>query len=252
MNRKQMTELFAILMVAYPGAEMFRGETGRDLKSALGDTVTLWTACLSDVDPWIGRRAVLELVKTCRFAPTPAELRAAAGKAEEEVRQEIRDAYLAARNEAMIWDRETALRRMPARSRQAVEAMGGMDAFSPPGSSSFDMEGFLETYERLLRSTPEQLPGARAPRLVEGRQAPGAGRYPGEAGDGPEWRGQREAAQFSRERPDVEEYARREAPRFAAEAGGEKIGRRETPTGSEVRQGTDGGQRPEGRRSAEG
>ena len=52
----------------------------------------------------------------------------------------------------------------------AVEAMGGLEAFLPPGESCFDMEGFMKTYERLLRSTPEQLPsGAARAGAIEGR-----------------------------------------------------------------------------------
>ena len=37
--------------------------------------------------------------------------------------------------------------------------MGGMEAFAPADKPFFNMAGFEQTYERLLRSNPVGLPG---------------------------------------------------------------------------------------------
>lgn len=45
MTKKEMTELFSVMLLAWPNAEMFKGGVAK-----LGPTIELWTACLTDVD----------------------------------------------------------------------------------------------------------------------------------------------------------------------------------------------------------
>lgn len=43
MNRAEMTEIFAVLMLAYPNAEMFKAPDQQALKEKLAPVITLWT-----------------------------------------------------------------------------------------------------------------------------------------------------------------------------------------------------------------
>ena len=80
-----------------------------------------------------------------------------------QVKSEIEWAYMMARNAVnTIMDGETlsdAYASLPARSKKVIDAMGGMEAFAPADKPFFNMAGFEQTYERLLRSNPVGLPG---------------------------------------------------------------------------------------------
>lgn len=167
MNKAEVTEIFAVLMVAYPNAEMFKAPDKDSLKAKLVSTVTLWTTCLRDIDFWTAQQAVVRVCRTCKFPPTIAEMREAAEVVLHETEAEISNAYLMARNEltiagAMGRTREQALDRMPARTRKTIEAMGGIDAFMPPDKGRFEMARFERTYKTLLRKNPTGLPGSTA------------------------------------------------------------------------------------------
>lgn len=161
MNRAEMTEIFAVLMLAYPNAEMFKAPDQQSLKERLAPTITLWTTCLRDMDFWTAQQAVVKVCQTCKFPPTIAELREAAEAVLAEIRGEIEYAYLMARNEVMQadGDLEEAYKSLPARSRKTIDAMGGMEVFAPPDKPMLNAWGFQETYERLMRSNPVGLPG---------------------------------------------------------------------------------------------
>lgn len=168
MNRAEMTEIFAVLMLAYPNAEMFKAPNQQALKKKLAPTITLWTTCLRDMDFWTGQQAVVRVCQTCKYPPTIAELREAAEAVLRDMRAEISDAYFWARNEVRLLKMregetlEDAYGRLPARTRKTIDAMGGMEAFLPPGSGMFNMAGFEQTYEQLLRANPIGLPGETA------------------------------------------------------------------------------------------
>ena len=67
MTQKEMTELFAIMLLAYPNAEIFKGGIQK-----LAPTIELWTRCLPEVDYWTGQHAVLKLCRECKYPPTIA------------------------------------------------------------------------------------------------------------------------------------------------------------------------------------
>ena len=96
-----------------------------------------------------------------------AEMREAAEAVLHEVRSEISNAYLMARNELQLArlagrTKEQALEGMPTRTQKVIEAMGGIDAFMPPDKKYFEMERFEQTYETMLRKNPIGLPGSTA------------------------------------------------------------------------------------------
>lgn len=166
MTRAEMTELFAVLMIAYPNAEMFKAPDQQALKEKLAPTITLWTTCLRDMDFWTGQQAIIRVCQTCKYPPTIAELREAADAVLRDMASEISNAYFWARNSVRLMREDESLedvyRGLPTRTRKAIDAMGGMDAFLPPGSGRFNLEGFQQTYEQLLRANPVGLPGERA------------------------------------------------------------------------------------------
>ena len=85
MTRAEVTEIFAVLMMAYPNAEMFKAPDKDSLKAKLAPTITLWTTCLRDIDFWAAQQAVIRVCQTCKFPPTVAEMREAAGAVLHEV-----------------------------------------------------------------------------------------------------------------------------------------------------------------------
>lgn len=122
MTRAEVTEIFAVLMMAYPNAEMFKAPDKDSLKAKLAPTITLWTTCLRDIDFWAAQQAVIRVCQTCKFPPTIAEMRAAAEAVLHEVRSEISNAYLMARSELQ-------LARLAGRTKE--QALGG-DAHQDP------------------------------------------------------------------------------------------------------------------------
>lgn len=65
MTKKEMTELFSVMLLAWPNAEMFKGGVAK-----LGPTIELWTACLSLACGLAGRSdCVLHHIKLYRVGP---------------------------------------------------------------------------------------------------------------------------------------------------------------------------------------
>lgn len=172
MNRAEMTEIFAVLMLAYPSAEMFRANSQQDLKEKLAPTITLWTTCLKDIDFWTAQQAVVRVCQSCKFPPTIAEMREAAEDVKHQVESEIDHALLMACQ--MVRYRlegetlESIYEELPDRTRKTIDTMGGMEAFAPPDSPMFNAREFERTYERLLRSNPVGLPGGSGQRQING------------------------------------------------------------------------------------
>ena len=132
MTRAEVTEIFAVLMMAYPNAEMFKAPDKDSLKAKLAPTITLWTTCLRDIDFWAAQQAVIRVCQTCKFPPTIAEMREAAEAVLHEIKSEISNAYLMARSELQLArlagrTKEQALEGMPTRTQKVIEAMGGQE-----------------------------------------------------------------------------------------------------------------------------
>ena len=84
MTKKEMTELFSVMLLAWPNAEMFKGGVAK-----LGPTIELWTACLTDVDFWLGQQAVIRLCRECKFPPSIAEFKEKADAVKREIDSRI-------------------------------------------------------------------------------------------------------------------------------------------------------------------
>lgn len=85
MTNKEMTEIFSVMLLAWPNAETFRGGI-----SKLGPTIKLWAACTQDIDFWTGQQAMIRLVKTCKFPPGVAEFREQAEQVKGQIKAEAR------------------------------------------------------------------------------------------------------------------------------------------------------------------
>ena len=46
MTHKEMSEIFAVMLLAYPNAEVFKGGIAK-----LGPTINLWVTCLPEIEP---------------------------------------------------------------------------------------------------------------------------------------------------------------------------------------------------------
>lgn len=121
MTHKEMTEIFAVLLLAYPNAEMFKGGLQK-----LAPTINLWATCLPDVDYWTAQRAVVKLCRECKFPPTIAELKAKADEVKAEVDNQIRIAWQGLRLSIELGATpEEAYSRESNNTRAAIDLMGG-------------------------------------------------------------------------------------------------------------------------------
>lgn len=122
MTKKEMTEIFSVMMLAWPNAEMFKGGIKK-----LAPTIELWTACLPEVDFWTAQQAVIKLCRECKFPPSIAEFKEKAASAQCELSSRIDAAWLDVK---WVLDKhkapEEALRELSSPlAEQAIEAMGG-------------------------------------------------------------------------------------------------------------------------------
>ena len=139
MTHKEMSEIFAVMLLAYPNAEVFKGGIAK-----LGPTINLWVTCLPEIDFWTGQQAVVKLVRECK-------LDMGLGKTPEE-----------------------AVARLPEGTdiRRVIEAMGGPSRLIATGERTFgdgtvktyeyyNYDGFKSAYETIIRQTSALNSGPR-------------------------------------------------------------------------------------------
>ncbi len=153
MTRKEMTEIFTIMSLAWPNAEMFKGGVER-----LGPTITLWTSCLPDVDFWTAQQAVVRLCRECKFPPTIAEFREQAETVHADIRNVIdQDWNFLTRHRFMGDGIEQYIKRLPdCQMKTVVTAMGGVEALiiKDKRGQHLNFEGFRDAYTALIRNDP--------------------------------------------------------------------------------------------------
>ena len=175
MTQKEMTEIFGIMLLAYPNAETFKGGIQKLLP-----TINLWCACLPEVDFWIGQQAVIKLCRECKYPPTIAEFREKADAVKSEIRQKIKTDWdqlrMAIKLSKML--PEEAVERIGGTAKLAVAAMGGADKLIIQEEHEFgdgrretvevfDFNSFRAAYEKVLRKQAA-LPGAGRPAIGAG------------------------------------------------------------------------------------
>lgn len=144
MTHKEMSEIFAVMLLAYPNAEVFKGGIAK-----LGPTINLWVTCLPEIDFWTGQQAVVKLVRECKFPPTIAEFKEKAEKVQAEVRARIDQAWNYLKLDMDFGKTpEEAVARLSEGTdiRRVIEAMGGPSRLIATGERTFG-DGTVKTYE---------------------------------------------------------------------------------------------------------
>lgn len=175
MTQKEMVEIFAAMLLAYPNAETFKGGIQK-----LGPTIELWTTCLPEVDFWTGQQAVIKLCRECKYPPTIAEFKEKADAVKSEVEQQIDQAWRHLRLPMKFHAASPieAYNDAPDMIKAAVDAMGGpgkliitkihtMGDGSKKPVEVFNYDGFRNAYEQLLRRQ-SALPGRPRPAVGPG------------------------------------------------------------------------------------
>ena len=145
MTRKEMSEIFAVMLLAYPNAEVFKGGIAK-----LGPTINLWVTCLPEIDFWTGQQAVVKLVRECKFPPTIAEFKEKAEAVQAEVRSRIGRAWDTVKLQAHLGKTpQEFFAELPADSntRRAIEMIGGPDRLIITEEHTFG-DGHKEMVER--------------------------------------------------------------------------------------------------------
>lgn len=175
MTKKEMTEIFSVMLLAWPNAEMFKGGVAK-----LGPTIELWTACLSDVDFWLGQQAVIRLCRECKFPPSIAEFKEKAEAVTSEVKERIDVAWNHLKFSLDEKPPEEVYATLPEGETKAViAAMGGpakliVHSEHHYGSGRiepydyYDYSGFFTEYKQLLRQA-SALDGTRAKAIGPGQ-----------------------------------------------------------------------------------
>ncbi len=175
MTQKEMTEIFGVMLLAYPNAETFKGGIQK-----LGPTIELWTACLPEVDFWTGQQAVIKLCRECKFPPTIAEFKEKADAVASEIQHQIQEDWNLLRMPMKFSDAspQEAYDRATPRMRAVVDAMGGPDKLiitethtmgdgSHKTFERFNYEAFEAAYEKILRGH-DALSGTSRPAIGAG------------------------------------------------------------------------------------
>ena len=147
MKVSEMSELFALMMLAWPNAPMFQPKR-------MEATVRLWTVCLPDMEFLTGQAAVIQLCRTCKFPPSIAEMRETEEEIREDIKREIRNAVLGLRNGRMCFGNTRR-----DRVEKAIARIGGEERLWIPineNESMFNIEDFKAAYLQLCREEMEQ------------------------------------------------------------------------------------------------
>lgn len=158
MTRKEMTEIFSVMMIAWPNAEAFKGGIEK-----LRPTITLWTRSLAEVDYWTGQQAVKQMCKELKFPPTIADFREnvkAINKAVETTLEQAK--YFVRVYTAHYGSLEAYYNRLPANApiKQAIDLLGGCENMLITISTGdkvqrWNWEAFENAFKTQIRAKPE-------------------------------------------------------------------------------------------------
>ena len=124
MTRREMSELYSVMLLAWPGAPAFKGGEDR-----LAPAIELWAAAMEDVPFALGKRAMMACVRELRYPPTVAEVREMAERIAADDKEQADEAWsrLCTLLDLEHGDRAAALRRADPGILAAVSATGGPD-----------------------------------------------------------------------------------------------------------------------------
>ena len=147
MNKEEMTQVFKVMLLAWPSADMFRGGMQK-----LEPTIKLWTSCLADIDFWTAQQATYQLCKSSKFPPTIAEFRTESEAFERNLKIKADEAYLQLKGGAGMMGPEKYYERLPGGPmKSAIDALGGIDAVYD--DKCWHMKEIKEAYIRAQRAS---------------------------------------------------------------------------------------------------
>ena len=168
MTRKEVTELFSVMLLAWPNAEMFKGGVQK-----LGPTIELWAKCLPDVDFWTGQQALIRLCQVCKFPPTIAEFREQVENVKSDILRRTELEWSIIRTDLHFGttpQQVYANLRPDSLGRLAIDAMGGPEHIIQK-SGLLNYYGFEEAVRNVIMSQTTS-PGSNHQRMGSGaRQA---------------------------------------------------------------------------------
>ncbi len=156
MTKKEMTEIFGVMMLAWPNAEMFKGGVQK-----LGPTVELWAKCLRDIEYWIGQQATFQLCQTCKFPPTIAEFLECSRAVISTYKTQIDNQTSMFRMMSDLNGREAAYRSLGAGSivKEAIDRMGGLE--------NWDYYQYESQCWEIIKNNHISARGQAQPRLIQ-------------------------------------------------------------------------------------
>ena len=155
MTRKEVTELFSVMLLAWPNAEMFKGGVQK-----LGPTIELWAKCLPDVDFWTGQQALIRLCQVCKFPPTIAEFREQVENVNTDIRRrtELEWSIICSELHFGTTPQQIYAGLQPGSlGRLAIDAMGGPDNIIQK-NGLLNMYGFADAVRAVISSQGDKQP----------------------------------------------------------------------------------------------
>lgn len=164
MTNKEMTELFAVMLLAWPNAETFKGGIAK-----LAPTIRLWTSCTADVDFWTGQQAVIRLCKKCKFPPTIAEFQEQVGSVNDDIKNLIGRTYRGIRSAKALYGSiaDFYAKLQPGSfTKMVIDTVGGIEALyrtwtdnSGSVCSVWNLQKIEDACRSVIRGQPELVGG---------------------------------------------------------------------------------------------
>lgn len=155
MKKKEVIELFSIMMLAWPAAEVFKGGVQK-----LEPTIQLWTTCLADVDFWTAKQAVIRLCKESQFPPTIAGFEEKVEQTRREIDENINQCIAEIRSADFLrGSLDDYYAELPNENiiKMVISAMGGpenliiIETSDGNKASRWNWEGFKKAYWRICK-----------------------------------------------------------------------------------------------------
>jgi len=160
MTEKEMSEIFSVMLLAYPNAECFKGG-----KEKLLPTIKLWHRCCLDVDFWTAQRAVYKLITECKYPPTIAEFLEKAKATTDEVNEFANMVYHRIRSTVDIFGIEKAGEHLVDFDRDIVRRIGGIDKILSDDRKMFRYDAIIAACIQTARSEPA-MPGGKPQKQI--------------------------------------------------------------------------------------
>lgn len=147
MTRKEVTEIFSIIMVAWPNSKIFSDE--QKLKPA----VETWAACTKDIDFWTAKKTIISLCQNNKYPPSINEFRERAAEINAKLAEDAKTLLDMIRIGFNLYGNE-ALDKIPAAHR----VIAGMEE-PLLTDDRWNVDGFVQSYTDLRKAG--QLKGVR-------------------------------------------------------------------------------------------